>query len=396
MEIVEQWIQHNKGRNQEIIEMRRYLHQNAEVGSFLPLTQKYIFEKLSSWGYQPVKNPNGSIYVLAGKKKGKTILLRSDMDALPVEEKTGLPFQSINGNMHACGHDLHMAMMLETARLCKEHEKDILGKVKIVFQPHEEGLIGCKRMIEDGILEEPHVDAAIGLHVLLGSADQTGTVRVKKKEITASSTIFEIKIQGLQAHGSMPEQGIDALRVGVHIYQALQELISKETYMQHANVLTIGILQAGIAHNVIPDQAYLKCSLRCFKEEDRTYIIKRIQELTHAIIDMYHATGQIVILQEAPCVYNDVSFTHEIMELEKEIFKDYLKETEESLPVSEDFAHISKRVPSLFVTLACGRPMDGYIYGHHNECAIFNEDCMMYGTYFLFSSALQWLEKHNL
>lgn len=393
METVEQWIQQNKETNDELKEMRRYLHQNAEVGSVLPVTQAYIIKKLTSWGYHPVMNPNGSIYVVAGKKEGKVLLLRSDMDALPIQEQTDLSFQSINGNMHACGHDLHAAMMLETARLCKEKEEELMGKVKIVFQPHEEGLVGCRQMIEDGIMESPHVDAAIGLHVLLGTNDETGTIGMLTQEITASSTIFEIEVQGVQAHGSMPEEGVDAIRVAVHIYQALQELIPKEIHMHHANVLSIGVLRAGIAHNVIPDHAYMKCSLRCFKDEDQIYLMKRTRELVKGIASLYHATANIKILQESPCVYNDPEFTKEIISYQQSLFGEKLRNRKIPLSVSEDFAHISKRVPSLFVTLACGRMKDGYIHGHHNACAVFDEACMMYGTYFLFTSTLQWLNR---
>ena len=396
METVEQWIANNIERKEELVEMRRYLHQNAEVGSNLPITQDYIMKKLSIWGYHPVMNPGGSIQVIVGKKNKKVLLLRTDMDGLPIAEKTGLPFQSINGNMHACGHDLHAAMMLEAARLLKEQEEKLTGQVKIVFQPHEEGLVGCKEMIEDGILEHPHVDAAIGLHVLLGTNDKTGNIRTIKREMTASSTIFEIVIEGKRAHGSMPEDRIDALRVGVHLYQTLQELIPKEIPMHHANVLTIGILKAGTAHNIIPDHAYMKCSLRCFKDEDQGYLMKRIYNLTKGIAGLYDAKAEIKILQEAPCVYNDPDFVDQIIFLENKLFENGLQYMKTPLSVSEDFAHICKRVPSMFVTVSCGRVADGYSYGHHNESAVFDEDSMMYGTYFLYTSALQWLQFQNM
>lgn len=391
MKKVKEWISENMDFEKELIEMRRYLHANPEVGSVLPVTTDFIVRKLKEFGYSPRINKNGSIYVLAGKKEGKVLLVRVDMDGLPIQENTDLYFKSINGNMHACGHDLHTTIGLGLAKLLKEKEAELNGSVKLVFQPHEEGLVGALKMIEDGIMENPHVDAAMGLHVLLGTKEDTGTIAAFPKEMTAASTIFEIEVQGKQAHGSMPEEGIDALRTSVHIYNAMQELIPKEIHMHHSNVLTVGILQAGTAHNIIPDSAYMKCSLRCFNNKDQNYLLKRIQEVVNLTCTLYGAKGKVHVLQSTPSVFNSFEFMHEIYQFEKPIFEEALKTMDTPLSVSEDFARISQLVPSLFVTCAAGKVSDGYIYGHHNECAIFDEKCMMSGVYFLFTSAMQWL-----
>ena len=258
MEKIEKWISNNKDIEQELIRLRRHFHEHPEVGHPLPQTQEYIVKLLEMYGYENIiVNPGGSIEILVGPHDKRILLLRSDMDALPLVEHTNLPFKSINGAMHACGHDMHASMMLMCAKLLKQNEKKLKGQIKIVFQPHEEGLVGCKMMIEDGVLKYPRVDAAVGLHVMPATEDKTGTIRTIRKAMTTASTIFEINITGKSSHGSMPEKGIDALRVAVHIYQQLQEIIPKDISMSHDDVLTIGIMNAGKAHNIIPEKAYM-------------------------------------------------------------------------------------------------------------------------------------------
>ena len=277
MEKIEKWISNNKDIEQELIRLRRHFHEHPEVGHPLPQTQEYIVKMLEMYGYENIiVNPGGSIEILVGPHDKKILLLRSDMDALPLVEHTNLPFKSINGSMHACGHDMHASMMLMCAKLLKQNEKKLKGQIKIVFQPHEEGLVGCKMMIEDGVLKYPRVDAAVGLHVMPATEDKTGTIRTIRKAMTTASTIFEINITGKSSHGSMPEKGIDALRVAIHIYQQLQEIIPKEISMSHDDVLTIGIMNAGKAHNIIPEKAYMKCSLRSYRPDDQEYIMGRV------------------------------------------------------------------------------------------------------------------------
>lgn len=395
MEKVEKWISNHKELEREAIKLRRHFHEHPEVGHPLPQTQEYILKVLESYGYDNIiVNPGGSIETLVGPENTKILLLRSDMDALPLEEHTNLPFKSINGAMHACGHDLHASMMLMCAKLLKQHEDKLKGQIKIVFQPHEEGLVGCKMMIEEGVLKYPHVDAALGMHVMPGTDDKTGTIRTIRKAMTTSSTIFEINIKGKSAHGSMPEKGVDALRVAIHIYQQLQEIIPKEISMSHDNVLTIGILNAGKAHNIIPEKAYMKCSLRSYRPEDQEYIMMRVNELVQSIASMYHAQAGITILQQAPSVYNDPDFLKSVINVEKEYFGNYIKKLDTPLTISEDFAHITVNVPSLFVILSAGSKSDGYMYGLHNKAALFDESCMMYGIYFLYNAALNWNVKY--
>ncbi|GFI07850.1 M20 family metallopeptidase [Candidatus Merdisoma sp. JLR.KK006] len=392
--MLKQWIEEHQELEREIIEHRHYLHQHPEIGSKLPLTSKYVYDTLVSYGYQPIKMAVSGMYVLVGKPSEKTLLLRADMDGLPMKEETNEPFKSKNQNMHSCGHDMHTGMMLGVAKLLKEQESQLKGCIKIMFQPHEEGLVGAANMIKEGILENPKVDAALAVHVEAGM-DDSGILRYRKKETTAASTIFEITVTGKSAHGAQPHLGIDPINVAVRIYLGFQELIARELPASSTNVLTVGMLHAGSSHNIVPETAFMKCSLRSFCEEEQRYILKRAEEISSGIAAAYGAKVKIEEVNSAPCTYNDPALTEEIIGYSKEIFKESLQYREKPLPVSEDFSRISEQVPSCFVTLAAGSPQEGYCYPQHNPKVTFDEGVMIKGCFFLYHSAVQWLLHHN-
>ena len=381
-----------------LLEHFQWLHRHPELALKEYETTNYVKNVLKQTEGVELLNlglDTGALAKIEGKEPGGVVAIRADIDALPILEESGLSYSSENdGCMHACGHDMHASMMLMCAKLLKQNEQKLKGQIKIVFQPHEEGLVGCKMMIEDGVLKYPRVDAAVGLHVMPATEDKTGTIRTIRKAMTTASTIFEINITGKSSHGSMPEKGIDALRVAVHIYQQLQEIIPKEISMSLDDVLTIGIMNAGKAHNIIPEKAYMKCSLRSYRPDDQEYIMVRVNELVQSIASMYHAQAGITILQQAPSVYNDPALLKSIMDVEKDVFGGYIKKLELPLTISEDFGHITANVPSLFVTLAAGCKQDGYIYGLHNKATIFDEGCLMYGLYFLYNAAMNWNVKY--
>ena len=235
---------------------RRYLHSHPELGFYLSQTKEYVKKELISIGYEPVECGKCGLVVLAGNKKsGKTFLIRADMDALPISEQAEVDFHSKNkGKMHACGHDMHTAMLLGAARLLKAHESEINGTVKLLFQPAEETLEGAKDMLEAGVLENPKTDAALMIHVTLGIPLSTGRAIICDGGISApAADYFEIKIQGKGCHGAMPELGVDPITIASHIVIALQELHARELAMADDAVLTIGSIQAGDANNIIPD-----------------------------------------------------------------------------------------------------------------------------------------------
>lgn len=225
----------------ELIERRKYLHSHAETGFALDETLAYVRSELEGMGYAPEPCGRAGLVALAGgKNPGRVFLLRADMDALPIAEQSGVDFASKNGNMHACGHDMHTAMLLGAAKLLKMHEDELAGTVKLMFQPAEEIFEGSADMIRAGVLEAPHVDAAMMIHVMAGMPLAPGTVIVSDPGIGApAADVFEIRVRGRGCHGSMPEKGIDPVTAAAHIIIALQEIRARELSMGDHAVLTI-------------------------------------------------------------------------------------------------------------------------------------------------------------
>lgn len=247
----------------EIVENRKHFHQNPELGLELPMTAAYVEEKLKEMGYEPKRIGDCGIVAIAGKKEGKCFLIRGDMDALPVEEMADVDYKSTNGKMHACGHDCHTANMLGAAKLLKEHEDEIEGKVKLMFQPAEETMDGAKMMVEGGVLENPKVDAALGAHVFTNMDLPVGTVLMSGTDSKmAAVDWFTIKITGKGCHGAMPNDGIDPLNVMAHIHIALQAINARMMDPSDNIVLTIGQMHGGHTSNVIPSDAEMSGTIR--------------------------------------------------------------------------------------------------------------------------------------
>lgn len=216
---------------EEIIRNRRTVHTFAETGFDLPQTTAYVEQQLRSYGLEPVRGGPGPASAASSETRGeKTILLRADMDALPMREESGLPFAAQNGHCHSCGHDTHTAMLLAAARMLKESEAELCGQVKLMFQPAEEILAGALDMIEHGILENPTVDAALGLHIAIGGGEETavGNIAFKRGAASYSGDAIRITVTGKDAHGSTPQKGVDAINIAAHIVIALQEILARE------------------------------------------------------------------------------------------------------------------------------------------------------------------------
>ena len=216
--------QQSKQMQAELVEIRRQLHQNPEVGANLPHTRDFVKAKLEEYGYIPQDIGNSSVTAeIAGNGSGKTILLRADMDALAVQEAADIDFKSQNGAMHGCGHDMHTTMLLGAAKLLQQNRDKLQGTVKLLFQEDEEGFTGAKSVIREGVLEQPKVDAAMALHVNSGTPSQM--VLCGLGHFMAGCTLFKIEVQGTGCHGAMPETGIDPINIASHIYLSLQNLL---------------------------------------------------------------------------------------------------------------------------------------------------------------------------
>ena len=394
---------------QEIQEIRRQLHQNPEVGFDIPKTKKYVQEKLKAYGYHPIEcGKAGLIAIAGGKKSGKVILLRADMDALPIKEETDLDFCSKNGKMHACGHDMHTAMLLGAAKILKEQEDEIEGTVKLMFQPAEEILEGAKDMVEKGVLENPKVDAAMMLHVMADMPFPSGSILVSAPGVSApAADYFKIKVQGKGCHGSMPNKGVDSLTVAAHILIALQEIHARELACNEQVVLTIGSLHAGEAANVIPDVAIMSGCIRTFAEDTRVYVKKRLIEIAEDTAITFRAKADVEFGSGCPALKNQTELSvfmentmPELLGEEKVFSVSKLKENEEGkgiskLSGSEDFAYISRKVPSIMLALAAGEPKNGYSYPQHHPKVQFDESVLPIGCAVYVYSAIRWLQEQK-
>ena len=395
---------------QKIIEYRRFLHMHPETGFDLKITKEYVKNELIQMGYEPQEcGKCGLIVLVGGRKPGKTFMLRADMDALQIQEQADVEFKSLHeGKMHACGHDMHTAMLLGAARLLKQHEDEIEGTIKLCFQPSEETFEGSKDMIEHGSLKKPDVDAALMIHVMAGMPMQAGSVIVCDGGVSApAADYFRIKIQGKGCHGAMPQVGIDPITIAAHIITALQELHARELAMMDEAALTFGIMQAGQAENVIPDTAELGGTLRTYDEELRKTMKVRMQEICDGIARAFRGSATVTFTSGCPTLFNNADLSENVTSYCKELLgtsrafstaqlKAMSPNASSSKTVgSEDFAYVSQEVPSIMLALAAGEPQNGYCYPQHHTMVKFDEAVLAPGSCVYAYTAMRWLEEHK-
>ena len=387
---------------------RRYLHAHAETGFDLKDTLAFVKKELQEMGYEPVECGKAGLVALAGgKKPGKVFLIRGDMDALPIQEQADVDFACPNGRMHACGHDMHTTMMLGAARLLKEHEDEIQGTVKLMFQPSEETFEGSKDMIASGLLENPKVDAALMIHVMAGMPFEAGTVVVSSPGVSApAADYFEITVREKGCHGSMPNTGVDPLNAAAHILIALQEIHARELAMGDQAVLTIGTMNAGTAANVIPDSVVMGGSLRTFDEDTRSFMKERLIQISGGIAKAFRAEAEVTFGSGCPTLVNDKElavcaekYVKELMGKGRAFSAEELNamsngEKSSKTAGSEDFAYVSQEVPSIMLALAAGQPQKGYCYPQHHPMVKFDEDVLAGGSAVYAYTAMRWLEEH--
>ena len=381
----------------ELIKHRRYLHQHAECGFALTKTTAYIKEQLEGMGYTPKKYGRAGLVAEVGKG-GKRVLLRADMDALPLVEQSGVSYACKDGNMHACGHDLHAAMLLGAAKLLKEREGVLKGVVRLLFQPAEEVLEGAKNCIDAGVLDG--VDCAAMIHVLTAIDLPMGAVIVSSKGVSApAADYFSIEIKGKGCHGSSPWKGVDPLTAASHILLGLQALSARELSLQQTAVLTIGCIQTGEAGNALSDSAILKGTLRAFDEEVRALVKTRMEEIAKKIAQAFRAKAKIIYGGCCPTLVNDEKLSALAYEEAKRLFGEERVATSESMGGdvrnkeggSEDFAYISHEVPSVMFALAAGEKREGYHYPLHHPRVKFDESVLPIGAALYAGVAQKWL-----
>lgn len=377
---------------EELIAHRRWLHAHAETGFDLAETADYVYQQLQLMDYSPRWLGRCGIVADLNPNQSPTILLRADMDALPMGEETGLDFASPNGNMHACGHDLHTAMLLGAAKLLRN--KPLKGNVRFLFQPAEELLEGAAEMIDYGVLEE--VNAAMMIHVTVGTPLPTGMAIIASPGISApAADYFTIHIKGKSCHGSAPQDGIDPIPAAAQILLALQNLQTREMGLNDKAVLTIGSIHGGSAPNVIADHLELRGTLRTTDEQLRARLKKRVEETVQNLAAVFRAEGTIDFDSGCPCLLNDEDISNLTVRCLKALLgTEMAKATRELDPHggptaggSEDFAYISQQVPAVMVALCAGD--SGYPL--HHPKVIFDEEAIPAGAAAYASVAVEYL-----
>ncbi|MBQ8372428.1 MAG: amidohydrolase [Clostridia bacterium] len=377
--------------NEKIITHRRQLHSMAEVGFDLPRTSAYIFDTLASLGYSPRRIAGCGVSADIGDVSGDVILLRADIDALPIKEETGLKFAAQNGNMHACGHDMHAAMLLGAAEIIMKEKEKLKAGVRLLFQPAEELLEGAVACIKEGVLDG--VGAAFMLHCLTSLPLPCGTAIVSSPGVGAPGAVyFDIDILGEAAHGAMPSLGIDPIYPMAQIVNGIYHIRSHELSSTDPSVLSIGRIAGGSASNALADKVTASGTLRSYEKEKIELMKKRIWEISESIARAYGAHAKVSFPRSCPPLLNNEELSRGAFRLLREIIPNALlsDELKRGAPSgSEDFAYISERAPSLMIGLCAGESSKGYEHPLHHPKCDFDEDALHIGAAIYASIALE-------
>lgn len=381
----------------EIITHRRELHRIPELCLELPKTVAYIKSVLDEYGipYKTLVNGNAIVAQIDGVEKGKCLAIRADMDALPIEEETDFDFASTHkGRMHACGHDAHSAMLLGAAKLINENKHLFKGSVKLLFQPGEEIPGGAKPMILEGAMENPKVDAVIGLHAGGLIPDyKSGTIGIKSGALMACMDRFKITIVGRGGHGANPQNTIDPIIIISEINLALQKIVSRELAPTTSALVSVCQIHGGINQNIIPDSVFIEGTARALDEKAQDLIEKRIKEIATGIASTYGARAEVEYNRYYPVLINDVSFTDYFEKIAIDLIgAENVCRLEKPTMGGEDMAFFLQEAPGTFFFLNNMKADEkGIIYPHHNSKFNLDESFFYLGTALFTQVAITYL-----
>ena len=392
----------------KVLEWRRYLHENPELSNREFNTAKYIAKHLRSLGIEVQEGiaKTGVVGLLKGDIPGRVVALRADMDALPVAERNDLPFKSVvtseyngkkTGVMHACGHDTHVAILMGAAAVLSKMKSEIKGTDKFIFQPAEEGAPkgeegGAELMVKENVLKNPDVEAIFGLHI--NSATDVGTIKYKSGGIMAAAQNFEINIKGKQAHGSRPWSGVDPILTAASIIQGLQTIISREAELtKEGAVITVGMINAGIRSNIIPERAKLVGTIRTLDYDMQKFINDRMKEMVSAIGKVHRAEATIEISKGLPITYNHIELTAKMLPTLQRIagFENVVKIS--AITGAEDFSFYQQKIPGMYFFLG-GKSLDVKTEdasGHHTPDFVIDESGFVLGVKSMTALTLDYL-----
>ena len=363
---------------EQIVQTRRDLHQNPELGFEEHRTAEMAARELRALGLEVTEGvaKTGVVGLLRGARPGPTVLVRADMDALPMQEHNDVPYASKNPHaMHACGHDGHVAMALAVARLLSARKNDIAGNVKLVFQPAEEGPGGAEPMIEAGVLEGPKVDVALGIHLWTPLA--VGQVGVTQGAFMAAADQFHLTILGVGGHGAQPDRTIDPIVVSAHVVTALQSIVSRRSDPFDSVVVTVGSIHGGTANNIIPDRVVIEGTARALEPTVRERLEPAIHGLVRGVCDAFGARFDLQYIKGYPPTINDPDVTAMVAECTRQA---------QGKPVicrtmgGEDMSYFLDKVPGCFFFVGCGNEAKGFHHPHHSPFFDIDEDALLLGA----------------
>ena len=387
-----------KEMNQQLLAWRRQIHQHPELGCRLPQTTALVKKALDDMGISWEEIGPCAIVGVIGKKEGKKILLRADMDALPMGEETGLSFASeCDGVMHSCGHDCHISMLLTAAALLKKHEEELQGQVILMFQPDEEGTdgTGARMMVENGLLDKYKPDVAVMAH-MASDIVKTNQIMLKSGPCSASSDRFVVHLHGKGGHGARPHQSINPITCAIKIAEAFGDIGRYEVDVQEPTALSICTFHSGTASNIIPEDCEFTGNLRTSNHETLQFTLDRMQQVAQSIADAYRCQLTFDRPRGVPPLINDPEFSQQL--------HTWLQETigQEGVDIppmshtksmgSEDFSFISSRVPSCSFSVGSTSHQE-QVYPLHHPKIIFDEDGLAAGAAAYAQAAYSYLTK---
>lgn len=377
----------------DIVAVRRDIHRNPELGFQEERTSRLVESRLREIGLEVERVAGtGVVGLLRGGKTGKTLLVRADMDALPLEEQNKTEYRSqVPNTMHACGHDGHVAAALAAARVLFDERASLAGNVKFMFQPAEEGPGGAVPMIKAGLLKSPKVDAAIALHVW--NDLPVGTIGVRSGPIMAAADELQITVCGTGGHGAAPHQAVDPIVVAAHVVTALQSIVSRQVDPVHSVVVTIASIHAGKAFNIIPPQVELLGTVRSFDKEIRAELPGRIERIVRGVTSAFGATYRMQYKHGYPPTVNDRRMSEFVRGCASELAcVREVVEADVSLG-GEDMAYVLDQVPGCYFFLGSANASRGFTSPHHSPTFDIDEACLPIGTELFCQVARRFLEK---
>ncbi|MBI2872063.1 MAG: amidohydrolase [Chloroflexi bacterium] len=372
--------------------VRRDLHRHPELAFQEERTARLVAERLRSLGLrvQTGVAQTGVVGLLEGSQPGKTLMLRADIDALPIQEVAGRPHGStIPGKMHACGHDGHTAVALAVASILAQNRDRLRGRVKFVFQPAEETMAGARRMIDEGVLRDPRPDRVLGFH--FWAELPAGTVGTLPGAFWASADDIKLVIQGKSGHGATPHLAVDAIAASAQVVSALQTIVSREVGPFQPAVLTVGTIHGGQAFNIVADRVEMTGTVRAFDEQVRTYILERVREVTATVAAAMRCQGEFVHRNGCPVLKNDPDATRFLLDVATRVVgKSRVVEPERTM-VADDVARFLQETPGCYFVVGSANPAKGIGGPHHSPSFDLDEEALPVAAQVLATAALEYL-----